>query len=71
MTCPKCRSYNLRVLDNRNYVNDEIRRRRECTDCGHIFATIEIHADRHKQLRNAENTLRTLAKMAEGVLENE
>lgn len=40
MYCPKCRHNDLKVVDSRD-VEDGIRRRRECLECGHRFTTYE------------------------------
>jgi transcriptional repressor NrdR len=40
MRCPACTSEDLRVLETRD-LDDAIRRRRECTTCGHRFTTLE------------------------------
>ena len=42
MRCPKCSSINTKVLDTRTGKHEtSIRRRRECTDCGYRFSTVE------------------------------
>ena len=40
MRCPQCDSNALRVVDSRD-AEDGVRRRRECTACGHRFTTYE------------------------------
>ena len=41
MQCPKCKSYESKVIDSRPSDNG-IRRRRECLDCGERFSTWEF-----------------------------
>ena len=42
MLCPNCNSPDTRVIDSRTSKdNQSIRRRRECSDCGHRFTTLE------------------------------
>jgi transcriptional repressor NrdR len=42
MRCPKCREKETRVTDSRvSQEGDNVRRRRECTACGHRFTTYE------------------------------
>jgi transcriptional repressor NrdR len=42
MRCPKCASQNDKVIDSRSSLEGAtIRRRRECTKCGHRFTTYE------------------------------
>ena len=55
MKCPKCGVDEDRVLDSRSARDGAaIRRRRECTKCGHRFTTYEEIdreiADRHKPM---------------------
>ncbi len=40
MNCPYCGHYNSKVIDSRD-VNDGIRRRRQCLQCGSRFTTYE------------------------------
>ncbi len=40
MNCPYCGASNLKVVDSRD-VNDGVRRRRQCLDCGSRFTTYE------------------------------
>ncbi len=40
MRCPQCEGLDTRVIDT-TPSEDEIRRRRECQDCGHRFTTVE------------------------------
>ncbi|ADJ26576.1 ATP-cone domain protein [Dehalogenimonas lykanthroporepellens BL-DC-9] len=40
MYCPNCRQNELKVVDSRD-VEDGIRRRRECLECGYRFTTYE------------------------------
>ncbi len=42
MKCPKCSFYDSKVIDTRPTEDGfKIRRRRECTECGHRFTTYE------------------------------
>ena len=43
MNCPKCASTETKVVDSRSTTEPagNIRRRRECLDCGHRFSTVE------------------------------
>lgn len=42
MKCPKCQHTSSKVLESRPIqVGNEIRRRRECNNCGHRFTTFE------------------------------
>ncbi|WP_395318268.1 transcriptional regulator NrdR [Fructilactobacillus frigidiflavus] len=42
MKCPKCEHTSSKVLESRPIqVGNEIRRRRECNNCGHRFTTFE------------------------------
>lgn len=42
MKCPKCGSYQIKVVDSRERPEDNTRwRRRKCAECGHKFHTIE------------------------------
>jgi transcriptional repressor NrdR len=48
MRCPKCLSIHNKVIDSRVGKNQSsIRRRRECSDCGYRFSTMEavLHED--------------------------
>lgn len=43
MRCPKCTSIEDKVVDSRiTKEGPTIRRRRECTECGHRFTTVEL-----------------------------
>lgn len=41
MRCPKCGSCNMYIVDSRSD-DTTVRRRRECSDCGHRYSTLEI-----------------------------
>ena len=42
MRCPKCSSNDTKVVDSRSpREGSNIRRRRECNECGHRFSTLE------------------------------
>ncbi len=70
MRCPKCGHTDSKVIDSRPSENQEaIRRRRECTECGHRFTTYErrdesplliIKKDGAKEIFNREKLLRGL-----------
>lgn len=62
MNCPQCDSYQVRTVDSRPYVT-QVRRRRECADCGFRFNTIEIPLDEYKRLKQA--ALKSLAIQSE------
>lgn len=43
MFCPTCASKDLRVLDSRpSFEVSQIRRRRQCVNCGYRFSTLEV-----------------------------
>lgn len=42
MKCPQCEHLEQRVLETRVYRKQEIRRRRECTQCKFRFTTVEV-----------------------------
>lgn len=42
IACPSCKSGKSWVVDKRNTVGGEIRRRRQCDDCGERYTTKEI-----------------------------
>ncbi len=70
MRCPKCGHTDSKVIDSRPSENQEaIRRRRECTSCGHRFTTYErrdesplliVKKDGAKEIFNREKLLRGL-----------
>jgi len=41
MKCPYCRSENLKTLETRDSLDNTVRRRKECADCGKRFTTYE------------------------------
>lgn len=43
--CPKCGSTNTKATNTRNSINDRIRRRKRCEDCGNLFTTYEVVLD--------------------------
>lgn len=57
MRCPKCSSYQVRTVDSRPY-DEQVRRRRECHDCGVRFNTIEIPLTEYKSLKAKATELR-------------
>lgn len=48
MICPVCGGKTA-VIDSRGR-EDEVTRRRECQECGHRFATIEVDLDLYERL---------------------
>lgn len=52
MTCPQCGSGTC--ITNSRKTCDEVRRRRECRECGFRFTTIEIEKDLLKNLTKKE-----------------
>ena len=49
MRCPKCGSYNGKVVDSRPLFSDTVRRRRyKCLDCDYRWNTIEKEAKEHE-----------------------
>ena len=59
MRCRACRSYQVRTVDSRQY-DDQVRRRRECTDCGVRFNTIEIPLEEYKRLKQLAHEVCTM-----------
>lgn len=45
MNCPKC-NCKTRVTDVAHTDNNETYRRKRCSECGHVFFTIEFEADK-------------------------
>jgi transcriptional repressor NrdR len=41
MNCPYCGSENLKTLETRDSLDNTVRRRKECADCGKRFTTYE------------------------------
>ena len=73
MDCPYCGFHDSRVIDSRE-VNDGIRRRRECLDCGSRFTTYErlqpaslfvIKKDERREEFNRDKLLSGLRKACE------
>lgn len=52
MRCPECQSYQTVIIDSRQY-DEQVRRRRECHDCGTRWNTIEVTLVEHKRLKQA------------------
>lgn len=48
MKCPKCKGYRDHVVDTRPRGSDEIKRRRECYECGYRWNTIETYKEENK-----------------------
>lgn len=42
MQCPKCSSETIRVPFTNNRLPDQVVRRRQCTECGHKWFTVEM-----------------------------
>lgn len=42
IACPSCKSAKSWVVDKRNTARGEIRRRRQCDDCGVRYTTFEV-----------------------------
>ncbi len=70
MNCPYCGHHDSKVIDSRD-VNDSIRRRRQCLQCGSRFTTYErlqpaslfvIKKDRRREEFNREKLLTGLRK---------
>lgn len=65
MKCPACRSFKNTIIDTRPSARrDNVRRRRECLNCGQRFSTYEVAAevfvdvtDRAKEIEEARQTL--------------
>lgn len=64
--CPKC-AIPTQVIDSRGTSENEVRRRRKCSDCGQRFTTYEtMHTpgDRDKERRKkARELIRKLSEM--------
>lgn len=45
MTCPKCGSDKLKVIDSRHHDCESVWRIRECADCFHRFTTVEYEEE--------------------------
>ena len=63
MRCPKCSSIDSRVVDSRTPSQGaNIRRRRECNQCGHRFSTIEQHLSGDVYVQKKDGSLEPLEK---------
>ena len=61
MRCPKCTSNETRVIDSRSPTSGaNIRRRRECTSCGHRFSTLEQLLTEDAHVHKSDGTLEPL-----------
>ena len=49
MNCPQCNGSDTEVIDSRPYTKS-VRRRRQCSACGHRFTTLETHGNTMKKL---------------------
>lgn len=53
MVCPKCGCNKISVKDSvKNITYNEIYRRRACSDCGHIFYTVEFEAEYNQRFKD-------------------
>ncbi len=58
MKCPKCNKYDSRVLDSRlSGDGNDIRRRRECNNCGFRFTTHEYIEKSELQVEKTNGTI--------------
>lgn len=65
MRCPKCKSYNQRIVDSRP-ANNTVKRRRECLDCGFRFNTVEFSNETLQEYEeDIERVLAVLSKAKE------
>jgi transcriptional repressor NrdR len=63
MHCPKCSSTDTKVVDSRTPSSGgSIRRRRECTQCGHRFSTLEQHLGEDVQVEKRQGNLEPFDK---------
>lgn len=65
--CPKCR-IPTQVLDSRGTTENEVRRRRKCSDCGQRFTTYEAIYQRNgylspREKEHAERLIEELRQM--------
>ena len=75
MKCPKCQHTSSKVLESRPIqVGNEIRRRRECNNCGHRFTTFErieaspllvVKKDGNREEFSSEKVLRGIIRSCE------
>lgn len=65
MTCPQCGG-DTKVTNSR-HDEAEVRRRRECLECGYRFSTVEIDMDLYDKLMNtrAKAVKQEVAKVLE------
>lgn len=55
LVCPRC-GEDAKVVDNvNNFFDDEVYRKRKCTDCGHIIYTVEREVQISKQFLDRWN----------------
>lgn len=63
MQCPKCKNIDTRVTDSRLAEQDKvIRRRRECTKCGHRFTTFERTEMGNLMVKKKDGTTETYSR---------
>lgn len=51
MRCPKCNGNNVYVTNTMTSEDNEVLRRRNCSDCGYIFKTVETVAVESKDFK--------------------
>ncbi len=71
MRCPYCKSDNVRVIDSRDIKGGfEIRRRRECIDCGARFTTYERVEEKNILVikKNGDREILSREKMVKSIL---
>lgn len=67
MNCPRCHSSSTKVLESRPSDLNK-RRRRECMDCEHRFATLEITLEEYRGLKYTETRFGELRLLLEDEL---
>lgn len=68
MDCPKCGSGNGYVMDSRR-AGGTVKRRRRCLDCGHRYSTMEVDAEKLRELERTVAVLRLLQEKIEELRE--
>lgn len=63
--CPACGEPRLTVMRSRS-VGDNVRRRKECTSCGHRVTTYEVSADFYLLAQRNEAIIRNINEMLGG-----
>jgi transcriptional repressor NrdR len=69
MNCPYCTEQSTKVLDTRETSDNEIRRRRECTDCEQRFTTYERYESQPLKVVKRDGTSEEFdrAKLKDGL----